>query len=65
MCQKRRGTRGQCPVIGTRPWVALNPTIPVCAAGPRTEMDRSLPSPSGDMPAAIAADSPPLDPPGV
>ncbi len=64
MCQKRRGTRGQWPVIGIRPCVALNPTTPVCAAGPRNEIERSLPTPSGDMPAAIAADSPPLDPPG-
>jgi len=39
--------------------------MPVCAAGPRTEMARSVPSPRGDMPAAMAADSPPLDPPGV
>jgi hypothetical protein len=64
-CQKRRGTRGQIPVIGMRPCVALRPIMPVCAAGPRTEMARSLPRPSGDMPAAMAADSPPLDPPGV
>jgi hypothetical protein len=28
-------------------------------------MARSLPSPSGDIPAAIAADSPPLEPPDV
>ena len=38
MCQKRRGTRGHWPVIGSRPWVALNPTTPVCAAGPRKEI---------------------------
>src|SRR5712664_2100142 len=48
-----------------RPWVAFNPTIPVSAAGPRTEIARSLPIPIGERPAAIAADSPPLDPPGV
>lgn len=64
-CQKRRGARGQMPVMGTRPWVALSDTMPVCAAGPRTEMARSVPRPSGDIPAAIAADSPPLEPPGV
>ena len=64
-CQKRRGTRGQIPVMGTRPWVALREVIPVWAAGPRTEIARSVPRPNGDMPAAIAADSPPLDPPGV
>src|ERR1039457_2329254 len=39
--------------------------IPVFAAGPRIEMARSVPRPSGDIPAAIAADSPPLEPPGV
>ena len=53
------------PVIGTRPCVAFSETIPVWAAGPRTEIARSVPRPSGDMPAAIAADSPPLEPPGV
>src|SRR5260370_17505195 len=39
--------------------------MPVSAAGPRTEIARSLPMPIGDRPAAIAADSPPLEPPGV
>lgn len=64
-CQKRRGSRGQTPVIGTLPCVAFRAMIPVWAAGPRTEMARSVPNPIGDMPAAMAADSPPLDPPGV
>ena len=53
------------PVMGMRPCVGLKPMMPVCAAGPRMEMARSVPRPSGDMPAAIAADSPPEDPPGV
>src|ERR1700694_1448959 len=48
-----------------RPWVALRAEMPVKAAGPRTEIATSLPIPIGDMPAAIAADSPPEDPPGV
>src|SRR5258708_16023529 len=48
-----------------RPWVAFSPTIPVSAAGPRTEIATSLPMPIGERPAAIAADSPPEDPPGV
>jgi hypothetical protein len=48
-----------------RPWLALSAAIPVNAAGPRTEMATSLPMPMGDIPAAIAADSPPEDPPGV
>jgi hypothetical protein len=30
-CQKRRGTRGQSPVIGMRPCVALRATMSVCA----------------------------------
>src|SRR5215831_19348374 len=47
------------------PWVALSPTMPVNAAGPRTEMATSEPKPIGDIPAAMLADSPPLDPPGV
>src|ERR1700733_15796513 len=48
-----------------RPWVAFSPTIPVSAAGPRIEIARSLPMPIGERPAAIAAESPPLEPPGV
>jgi hypothetical protein len=44
---------------------AFSPTIPVSAAGPRTEIATSLPMPIGESPAAIAADSPPLEPPGV
>ena len=53
------------PVNGMRPWVALRPAIPVNAAGPLTEIATSLPIPSGDIPAAMAAESPPDDPPGV
>ena len=45
--------------------VGLRPTMPVSAAGPRTEIATSLPMPIGERPAAIAADSPPLEPPGV
>src|ERR1700731_2530932 len=48
-----------------RPCVALSAATPVKAAGPRTEIATSLPMPIGDMPAAIAADSPPDEPPGV
>src|SRR6266581_558636 len=48
-----------------RPCVALSPTMLLSAAGPRTEIATSLPMPIGESPAAIAADSPPLDPPGV
>ena len=38
--------------------------MPVKCAGTRTEPPLSDPSPAADMPAAIAADSPPLEPPG-
>src|ERR1700676_4648882 len=38
--------------------------MPVSAAGPRTEIATSLPMPIGERPAAIAADSPPEEPPG-
>ncbi len=45
--------------------VGLMPTMPVKAAGSRTEPPPSLPSASGQMPAATAAAEPALDPPGV
>src|ERR1700738_5355981 len=51
--------------VGNAAVCSFEPTIPVSAAGPRTEIARSLPIPIGDRPAAIAADSPPLEPPGV
>jgi hypothetical protein len=62
---KRWIVPGQCPVSGTRPWVGFSPTTPQCAAGIRIEPPRSLPTPSGESPAAIAAASPPDDPPAV
>jgi len=48
-----------------RPGVGFNEQMPVKCAGTRTEPPLSLPRPPADMPAAIAADSPPLEPPGV
>ncbi len=51
-------------VPGIRPGVGLSEQMPVKCAGTRTEPPLSLPSPAADIPAAIAADSPPLDPPG-
>ena len=50
---------------GIRPGVGFNPHIPVKCAGTRMEPPPSLPTPPADIPAAIAADSPPLDPPAV
>ncbi len=65
MCHDFAGTAGQWPVSGLRDRVGLRAAIPVQWAGPRTEMATSLPRPIGDIPDAIAADSPPLEPPGV
>ena len=48
-----------------RPAVGLSDTMPAHCAGQRKEPPLSVPTPSGDMPVANAAASPPLDPPGV
>src|SRR5438552_12896499 len=56
---------GWCPVLGMRPGVGLSPQIPVKCAGTRIDPPPSLPIPPAEQPAAIAAASPPLDPPGV
>ena len=56
---------GKCPVAGTRPGVGLSPQMPLKWAGTRIDPPPSLPTPPAESPAAIAAASPPLDPPGV
>ena len=56
---------GKCPVAGTRPGVGLRPQMPLKCAGTRIDPPPSLPTPPADSPAAMAAASPPLDPPGV
>ena len=56
---------GKCPVDGTRPGVGLRPQMPVKCAGTRIDPPPSLPTPPADRPAAMAADSPPLEPPAV
>src|SRR5208282_3129735 len=56
---------GRCPRPGIRPGVGFSEQMPVKCAGPRTDPPPSLPNPAADIPAAMAADSPPLDPPGV
>ena len=56
---------GKWPVAGTRPGVGFKPQIPVKCAGTRIDPPPSLPIPPADILAAIAADSPPLDPPAV
>jgi len=56
---------GRCPRPGIRPGVGLSEQMPVKWAGTRTEPPLSLPKPAAERPAEMAADSPPLDPPGV
>src|SRR5207249_2562743 len=51
------------PVAGTRPGVGFSPQIPQKCAGTRIEPPPSLPTPPAEQPAAIAAASPPLEPP--
>jgi hypothetical protein len=60
MCQS-----GMCPVEGTRCSVGLSPYIPQKCAGTRIEPPMSLPTSSGERPAATAAALPPLLPPQV
>ena len=55
---------GRCPRPGIRPGVGFSEQMPVKCAGTRTDPPLSLPNPAAESPAAIAADSPPLDPPG-
>src|SRR5438105_268299 len=50
---------------GMRPYDGLCPKVPVSDAGMRIEPPASVPIASGAKPAAIAADAPPLEPPGV
>ena len=54
---------GKWPVAGMRPGVGFNPQIPEKCAGVRMEPPPSLPTPPMEQPEAIAAASPPLEPP--
>src|SRR5579859_4988220 len=54
---------GKCPVAGIRPGVGFNPQIPQKWAGTRIDPPPSLPTPPAEQPEAIAAASPPLEPP--
>src|SRR5205807_9978235 len=56
---------GKWPVAGIRPGVGLSPQIPQKCAGTRTEPPPSLPIPPAEQPDAIAAASPPLEPPAL
>ena len=51
------------PWSGTRPAVGFNAASPQKCAGSRTLAPESVPRPKAEQPAAIAAASPPLDPP--
>ena len=51
--------------IGMRPKLGLWPKQPVTDAGMRTEPPPSLAVASATTPPAMAADAPPLEPPGV
>src|SRR5699024_9387068 len=59
------GPKGLAGYIGIRPWVGLKPTIPQKDAGMRTLPPASVPTETGPIPAATAADAPPDDPPAV
>jgi hypothetical protein len=50
--------KGKWPVNGTRPVVGLSPAMPQQCAGCRILPPESLPSPSGEPPAAMIAASP-------
>src|SRR5436309_1870024 len=63
--EKAPAPGGKCPVAGMRPGVGFSPQIPQKCAGSRIDPPPSLPTPPAEHPDAIAADSPPLDPPGV
>ena len=52
-------TKGSLPILG------FNEAMPQQYAGLRREPPISLPNPNGLIPVAIAAPSPPLEPPGV
>ena len=56
---------GQWPPRGISPGVGLRPQMPQKCAGTRIEPPPSLPNPAAEQPEAIAALSPPLDPPAV
>src|SRR5258707_14943446 len=61
--EKAPAPGGKCPVEGMRPGVGFNPQIPQKCAGTRIEPPPSLPTPPAEQPAAMAAASPPLEPP--
>ena len=61
MSEKGPRQAGWCPVPGMRPGVGFSPQMPAKCAGTRIDPPPSLPMPPAEQPAAMAADSPPLD----
>src|SRR5579863_10675512 len=64
-CANGPAEPGKWPVEGTRPGVGFSPQIPLKCEGTRIEPPPSLPIPPAEQPEAIAAASPPLEPPDV
>jgi hypothetical protein len=60
-----RSTGSTVVACGIRPRVGFSAVTPQHWAGQRSDPSVSFPRPSGVMPVASAAASPPLDPPGV
>src|ERR1700729_410940 len=58
-------SEGRCPTSEIRPGVGFNPAMPQKGGGRRIDPPPSLPTPPGEQPLAMAAASPPDDPPGV
>jgi hypothetical protein len=56
---------GKWPLAEMRPGVGFSPAMPQKCAGMRMEPPPSLPIPPAEQNEAMAAASPPLDPPGV
>ena len=56
---------GTCPAAEILPGVGFNPAMPVKCAGTRMDPPPSVPKPPAEKKDAMAADSPPLEPPEV
>ena len=64
-CDPCCASDGRYPINEMRPGVGFNPAMPQKWAGTRMEPPPSLPTPPGEHPLAMAAASPPEEPPGV
>ena len=63
--ESRLQLRGTTPAVLTRPTVVFSPTVPLRAAGMRTEPPVSVPMAMGAIPEATATPEPLLEPPGT